>query len=77
MNELFFKNHLTRAGKICNMFRFNDDLNVKTMEENSKIISKTFILKSYNSIKNIQITLIHHFWLHKLKRKWKIYSRSF
>ena len=69
MDELFLKNGLIRAMKLWNMFRFIDDLNVIMMEGNLKAISKTFILKSYNLIKRVQITLIHHFRLHKVKLK--------
>ena len=65
------KYDLTRARKLCNVLGFIDDLDIIDDIGNLKTAVKMLILKSYNSIKTIQMTLTAHFWINKSKLKMK------
>ena len=65
------KYDLTRARKLCNVLGFIDDLDIIDDIGNLKTAKKMLILKSYNSIKTIQMTSTAHFWIYISKLKMK------
>ena len=66
MNELK-KNDLIKAQKLCNIFRFIDDLNSIMMVVNLKVVILIPILRNYSQIKKILINMRPVFWIQTLK----------